>query len=91
MLLQSPTYNSLLIAHCQPAAMQGTCSQAPASLRAFQSTIKMHAERGYSGCLGTTQELYGNAVAGRLISAFSRLFTHYLQARPQLPLPSHGL
>ena len=28
------------------------------------------------------QELYGNAIAGRLISVFSRLFTHYLQARP---------
>lgn len=25
------------------------------------------------------QELYGNAVAGRLLSCFSRLFTHFLQ------------
>lgn len=33
------------------------------------------------------QELYGNAVAGCLISAFSRLFTHYLQVR----LPCYSL
>ena len=29
--------------------------------------------------LRSIQELYGNAVAGRLLSCFSRLFTHFLQ------------
>ncbi|KAK9845826.1 hypothetical protein WJX81_003612 [Elliptochloris bilobata] len=33
------------------------------------------------GLVHAVQELYGNALAGRLISAFSRLFTNYLQAR----------
>ena len=51
--------------------------------------FKVNAEQAVADDVWCLQELYGNAVAGRLISAFSRLFTHYLQAGPQLPSYSH--
>lgn len=36
---------------------------------------------GKYGLVHAVQELYGNTAAGELLSAFSRLFTHYLQVR----------
>ncbi len=34
---------------------------------------------GKYGLVHAVQELYGNTTAGKLLSAFSRLFTHFLQ------------
>ena len=52
-----------------------TCRSAHDDLRAFLDAFTV-------ASASFIQELYGNVVAGRLLSGFSRLFTTFLQVDP---------